>query len=384
MNYFQRKAKRNLINFIKDDIVAIYVIPNKRNRMYKRKDGRLISHRALMRVIRNLMKEKSQKNICPLCYEEEVPNDNSTDGLCVNCYNANKYEESLPDPDLTLMEDYCMYSKGDFHIHSTNSDGKFDVKNLVDRYIDNGYDIIAITDHDTMEGCKEAVEYGKVKGLKVIPGIEISTKYNGEDIHILGYFKEADCRRDEMIEFAKVKQQDRINRCRKMVSALKEHFNIEIDADKLLEETEGMIGRPHMARAIISAGYAKDFEEVFTNFLDDNSPAYIPSSFLSPQEGIDLLRRNNATVVLAHPILIKNTKIEDLLSTFKFDGIEAIYGLNTEDDTKEFVGICKEKSLLITAGSDFHDYNTLNHCNIGDISLDSSNIYELIKTIERN
>lgn len=381
MNYFQRKAKRNLMNFIKDDIVEVYVIPNKRNRLYKRKDGRLISHRALMKVIRNLMKEKAQKNICPLCYEEEVPNNNSTDGLCVNCYNINKYEESLPDPDLTLMEDSFMYLKGDFHIHSNCSDGKYDVKSLIDRYKDNGYDIIALTDHDTMEGCKEAVEYGKTKGLKVVPGIEISTKYNGEDIHILGYFKEEDCQRKEMIEFAKVKQQDRINRCRKMVSALKEYFDIEIDADKLLEETEGMIGRPHMARAIISAGYATTMEEVFNKFLDDNSPAFIPSSFLSPQDGIDLLRRNNATVVLAHPILIKNTNVEDLLNTFEFDGIEAIYGLNTEDDTKRFVGICKERDLLITAGSDFHDYNTLNHCNIGDISLDSDSIHKLIKIL---
>lgn len=384
MNYFQRKARRNLINFIKDDIVEIYVIPNKKNRMYKRKNGKILSHRALIRIIRNLMKEKSQKNICPLCYEEEVPHDNSTDGLCVNCYNANKYEESLPNPDLTLMEDYCMYSKGDFHIHSTNSDGKFDVKNLVDHYIDSGYNIIAITDHDTMEGCKEAIEYGKTRGLKVIPGIEISTKYNGEDIHILGYFKEADCSKSEIIEFAKIKQQDRINRCRNIVSALKKHFNIEINADELLRQTKGMIGRPHIARAIISAGYAKDFEEAFTNFLDDSSPAYIPSSFLTPQEGIDLLTRNNATVVLAHPVLIKNTKIEDLLNTFKFDGMEAIYGLNTEDDTKWFVNICKERDLLITAGSDFHDYNMLNHCNIGDISLDSINICKLIKVTEGN
>jgi Predicted metal-dependent phosphoesterases (PHP family) len=381
MNFFQRKAKKNLINFIKDDIVDIYVIPNKRNRLYKRKDGRLISHRALMKVIRGLMKEKSRHRICPLCYEEEVPNNNATDGLCVNCYNANKYEENLPDPDLSLMEDNFMYAKGDFHIHSTNSDGKYDVKSLIDRYIDKEFDIIAITDHDTMEGCKEAIEYGKTKGFKVVPGIEISTKYNGEDIHILGYFKEEDCRRDEMIEFAKVKQQDRIDRCKKIVSSLKKYFNIEISADELLEKTEGMIGRPHMARAIISAGYATTMEEVFTKYLDDNSPAFIPSSFLTPQEGIDLLRRNNATVVLAHPILIKNTKIEDLLNTFKFDGIEAIYGLNSEADTKAFISICKERDLLITAGSDFHDYNTSNHCNIGDISLGIDSIDKLLKTL---
>lgn len=275
-----------------------------------------------------------------------------------------------------------MFNKGDFHMHSNFSDGKFSVSELLDLYKKSGYDIVSITDHDTLDGCKEAIEYGKLIGLKVIAGIEISTKHNGEDVHILGYFKDKDCRREEMIEFAKKKEQDRINRCKTIVNSLKKYFDIEINGDELLAKTKGMIGRPHIAKEIINAGYATNMEDVFKRYLGNDSPAYIPSSILSVQEGIDLLSNNNATIVLAHPVLVKKTKIEDLLSDFKFDGMEAIYGLNTQQDTDRFIDICKQHKLLITGGSDFHDFNTSSHSNIGDVSLDNKNIENLLKFIE--
>ena len=244
---------------------------------------------------------------------------------------------------------------GDFHIHSTNSDGRFSIKELIKRYKASNYNVISITDHDTMEGCQEAISYGKVNGIKVIAGIEISTKYNSEDIHILGYFKDADCNRKEIMEFTAKKQEDRINRCKSMVKALKEHFNIEISADKLLAENS-MIGRPHMAKAIIEAGYKTNMNDVFKNYLGDDSPAYISNSFIAPQDGISLLRSNHAIVVLAHPVLLQKNNVADLIDSFKFDGIEAIYSSNTEEDTLRLKNIAEKRNLLITAGSDFHDF----------------------------
>lgn len=275
-----------------------------------------------------------------------------------------------------------MFNKGDFHIHSNFSDGKFSIRELLDLYKKSDYDIISITDHDTLEGCSEAIEYGKLIELKVITGIEISTKHNGEDIHILGYFKDKDCRKKEMIEFAKIKEQDRISRCKTIVSSLKKYFDIEINGEDLLSKNKGMIGRPHIAKEIIKAGYETNIEDVFEKYLGNDSPAYIPSSILSVQEGIDLLRDNNATIVLAHPVFIKKTNIEELLHDFKFDGMEAIYGQNTQQETDNFIDICKQNKLLITGGSDFHDFNMLSHSNIGDISLDSRNIENLLKYIE--
>lgn len=275
-----------------------------------------------------------------------------------------------------------MFNKGDFHIHSNYSDGKFSVNKLLDLYKESGYDIVSITDHDTLEGCKEAIEYGKLIGLKVVTGIEISTKHNGEEVHILGYFTDKDCRRKEMIEFANKKESERINRCKTILDSLKEYFNIEINGDELLAKNKGMIGRPHIAKEIIKAGYETKMDDVFDKYLGNDSPAYIPSSVLSVQDGIDLLKNNNATIVLAHPVLIKKTSIEDILNNFKFDGMEAIYGLNSQSDTTKFVDMCKEFKLLITGGSDFHDFNSSNHSNIGDISLDNKNIKRLLEFIE--
>lgn len=276
-----------------------------------------------------------------------------------------------------------MFNKGDFHIHSNFSDGRFSVSELLDLYKRSGYDVISITDHDTLEGCKEAIEYGKLIGIKVITGIEISTKHNGEDVHILGYFRDRDCRRKEIIEFARKKEQDRVDRCKIIVSRLKEYFDIEINGDDLLSQNKGMIGRPHIAKEIIKVGYETNMENVFTKYLGNDSPAYIPSSILSVQEGINLLRNNNATVVLAHPVLIKKTRIEDLLNEFKFDGMEAIYGMNSEKETSKFMEVCNQKGLLITGGSDFHDFNTSSHSNIGDISLDNENIEKLLGFVDK-
>jgi len=275
-----------------------------------------------------------------------------------------------------------MFNKGDFHMHSNFSDGKFGVNELLDLYKKSDYDIISITDHDTLEGCKDAIEYGESIGIKVIAGIEISTKHNGEEVHILGYFKDEDCSRKEMIEFAKKKEQDRVNRCKIIVHSLKKYFNIDINGDELLAKNKGMIGRPHIAKEIIRAGYETNINDVFSKYLGNDSPAYIPSSILSVQEGIDLLRNNNATIVLAHPVLIKKIKIEDLLNEFKFDGIEAIYGLNSQYDTAKFIDMCVQYKLLITGGSDFHDFNISGHSNIGDISLDNRDIEKLLKFIQ--
>lgn len=276
----------------------------------------------------------------------------------------------------------CMFLKGDFHIHSNYSDGKLSINKIIDLYKEKNYDVISITDHDTMEGCKEAIEYGKKHSLKVIPGIEVSTIYNGEEIHILGYFRYEDYQRKEMVEYANEKQQYRINRCKNIVNALKKYFNIEINAEELLAQNKGMIGRPHIGRAIIKAGYEDSMDEVFKKYLNYNSPAYIPSSFLSLKEGVDLLKNNNAIVVLAHPIFIIKSKIEYLLSSFKFDGMEAIYGMNSKEDTVRFTEICKSRGLLITAGSDFHEFNSYKHANIGDISLDEENIKKLLNKLE--
>lgn len=246
-----------------------------------------------------------------------------------------------------------MYKKGDFHLHTTASDGKFSPKELVNMASKENIDIMSITDHDTIYGVLEAVLEGKKLGIKVIPGLELSTLYYKENIHILGYFNDItqiDCK---LKDYLKDMNEYRTYRGKKIVENLDKFFNIKLNYEKILDDAEGIIARPHIAKAIIAAGYNYKWDYIFKNFIGENSPAYVPNKKLSTEEGIKILKDHNALVVLAHPILIKNIDVAELLN-MPFDGIEAIYSMNEPNDTKNFKALAKKHNKIITAGSDFH------------------------------
>lgn len=245
------------------------------------------------------------------------------------------------------------YTKGDFHLHTKASDGKLPPKGLVNLAKKEAVDILAITDHDTLSGINEAVAEGERIGVKVIPGIELSTLYNGKNVHILGYFNNMESVDDKFRNYLKEMNDYRINRGEKIVKKLDEVFNIKLDYNKILEKAEGIVARPHIAKAIIDSGYEYSFEYIFNNFIGEGCPAYVPNIKLSSEEGLNLLHSVNALTVLAHPILIKDTSLEELLQ-YPFDGIEAIYSLNTEADTKRFLEYAEKYNKIVTAGSDFH------------------------------
>jgi len=263
-----------------------------------------------------------------------------------------------------------MYIKGDFHIHTTASDGVLTPKEVIELAKKNNLDIIAITDHDTTAGIEEALEYGYAIGVKVIPGIELSALHNGESIHILGYFKDNSFLNPEFQNFLLNIHEYRLFRAKKIVENLEKFFNIKISYDRILELSKGVIARPHIASAIIEAGYPYSWDYIFDNIINNESPAYVPNKQISIPEGIALLKSFNAVVVLAHPILIKNTDIEELLN-YDFDGIEAFYYLNTPAQTDDLVNKASRHNKFVSAGSDFHGITTgdTKHGNISTVSL---------------
>lgn len=275
-----------------------------------------------------------------------------------------------------------MYFKGDFHTHTNASDGKFSAHDLINLVKASGIDIMAITDHDTTDNLNSAIEESKKIGIKIIPGIELSTLHNGESIHVLGYFKDSSYMKKDLQDFLKEMKDYRIWRAQKIVSNLSKYFNINLDYDNVTKNTNGVIARPHIARAIISAGYNYTYDYIFDNIINKESPAYVPNKKVTVDAGIKILKRANAVVILAHPILIKKTSIEEMLK-FDFDGIEAIYPLNSEKDTEHFILLAKENNKLITAGSDFHTDETSDtkHGKLGDIYLDSENIDKLLEKL---
>lgn len=277
-----------------------------------------------------------------------------------------------------------MHTKGDFHLHTIASDGKLSAEKLIDIAKAQNLDIIAITDHDTVGSVASAIEYGKNQGIRVLPGIELSTIYYGESIHILGYFKDESYKKKEFTEVLSEMIDYRENRAKKIVNNLDRYFDIKLDYENVLKNAKGVVARPHIAKAIIEAGYDYSWEHIFHNIIDESSPAYVPKKNLSIEEGIALLRQVNAVVVLAHPVLIQKSSIDELMK-FDFDGIEAIYHKNTPEQTEYFKEIAKKYNKIITAGSDFHGIGEgdKGHGTVGCVYLTDENLNIFLEKLDK-
>ena len=248
----------------------------------------------------------------------------------------------------------------DLHMHSLYSDGTFSVSELVKRSKEKGIKILSLTDHDTVEGLSETAEECIENNIKFINGIEISTEYNGKEVHILGYF--IDEKDESLIEFSKEMKQARIKRNEKAIKILNNH-GIKITKEDTFREAEGsIISRTHLARALITKGYVKDVKEAFDKYLGSNGLAYVPKSNLNPLDGINVIKKSGGLAFLAHPKLI-GLEEEDFIRLVKdmkdngLDGIETYYSLFSKDDMKYFEKTAEDFSLIRSAGSDFHGGN---------------------------
>lgn len=260
----------------------------------------------------------------------------------------------------------------DLHTHSTSSDGKFSPKDVVKQAFENGVKYLALTDHDTVSGIEEAMEEAKKLGLNLIPAIELSTEHNKESIHVLGYFKGNDYKNPKLLEILDNIKKRRVLRAHEIVEKLDKHFKIKLDINKVLAGGKDTIARPHIAKAIIYAGYPYDMSYIFNNIIGNDCKAYVPSTKMSTEEGIKILKQFNALVFLAHPIYIKKTPLKEILN-LDFDGIEALYAQNTLAETKYLLDIIQDKNLLTSCGSDCHGIlNDPRHAEIGSISIDSN------------
>lgn len=247
--------------------------------------------------------------------------------------------------------------RADLHMHSVHSDGTLTIKKLLDYAKSKRLDIIAITDHDSTEGVEEAIRYGKEINIRVIPGIELSTENNGESVHVLGYFKHGVP--EEVKEFSRTQHDFRRDRIYKMAKNMEALYGFKIDYERLMKPI-GTITRAHLIREINLSNPEYEKEYVFNNCLREGCPGYISSTKLKTADGIEFLKRNGAVVVIAHPVLLKKNDVLDLINE-DVDGLEAIYPKNKFLDEKIFREICKERNMIITAGSDYHGIIDYSH-----------------------
>ena len=275
--------------------------------------------------------------------------------------------------------------KCDLHTHSTASDGRYSPSEVVKKAFERGVKYLALTDHDTVSGIEEAKTEAKKLDINFIPGIELSTTYKGETVHILGYFKGDDYKNPDLNHFLEDLKTKRIERAHEIVRRLKKFNDIEIDVNDVLKNGKDTIARPHIAKAIMDAGYNYTKEYIFDNFIGDHCPAYVPANKLDAEEGIKLLRSYNAIVVLAHPVLLKKLNVLDVLH-LDFDGIEGIYGLNTPEDTKNFLKIVDQKNIITSCGSDSHGYegDDKKHGILGSMSIEEERLKKFLDKLNCN
>ena len=248
----------------------------------------------------------------------------------------------------------------DLHTHSTESDGTLTPEELMQLAADTGLSAIALTDHDTVGGLSKAEPVARQLGIELIPGIELSTDYNGTEVHMLGFYIDNTnpaflAKLQEFIDSRDVRNE-------KMAFLLqKEGFDITLE--QLYQEyPESVITRAHFARYLVEHGFVKDRDTVFRKYLGDNCRCYVPREKITPFEAIDLIRLGGGLSFFAHPVLchMNHDRLRFFVKDLKeagLTGMEAIYSMNTPGDERNMKKMAEEFGLLISGGSDFHGEN---------------------------
>jgi len=241
----------------------------------------------------------------------------------------------------------------DFHSHTLESDGTLEPAELARAMRSRGVEIFSITDHDALGA------YAKIDGAAgaatVIVGVELNTTYRGNEVHILGYGFPLDS--TEIGSAIAANRRHREARAERMVEQLrKAGYELEF-ADVRAEagNADSALGRPHVARALVRAGYVPDLESAFRQLLIPGKPGYAPQTYMRPQDAVDLIRRSGGVAVLAHPGRLKDESIIDELIDGGLAGIEAFYPSHDANQIAHFRGIAARAGLVLTGGSDFHD-----------------------------
>ena len=297
-----------------------------------------------------------------------------------------------------------MNNKIDLHIHTNCSDGLLSPYEIIDEALKVGVNTISITDHDTVDAYTEKlISYAKEKHIKLIPGVEISTKLNKVGYHVLGYNIDINNKNlKDKLKSLKNARHDYLNNVAHKLEELGYILNT-----KKLSEIE-IVTKAHIARDIISnkeneSLLLKEFNEIpnmgkfIETIMNEGCPAYVKKESITPTLAAKLIRSAGGIVVLAHPVCYKyedDVNIEDikqLILDMQVDGIEAMYiyidkNHNKINEIKKWCEVAKEFNLLITIGSDFHNFDNI-HPTIGlngeDVGLCKSDYDKLIKKLDR-
>lgn len=245
----------------------------------------------------------------------------------------------------------------DLHVHSNRSDGSLSPSDLVLEAKKKGLCAFALTDHDTVDGIDEALSTAKDSGIRLIPGIELSTEYEGKDIHIVGLLidKEQPAFKEKLKKFVDSRTERNRKMCQRLTDA-----GLSLTYEELQEEfPDSVITRAHYAQILLKKGYIKSLKEAFDRYIGDRGPCFVPREKITPEDGVRLILNAKGIPILAHPLLygMGEERLQCLIDRLKdagLVGMEAIYSTYTPSEEVQMRRLAEKNGLLPSGGSDFH------------------------------
>ena len=272
----------------------------------------------------------------------------------------------------------------DFHMHSIYSDGVKSPEGLLRHAIDCNLSMMALTDHDEINGIKALRtaqdQLDPEKTIKIINGCEFSADYKDKSIHILGYrFDETNKELRDFIEYFKSKREERIDEIIRRCN----NVGYCISKDELLKKfpKTQAYGRPHIGQLLIDGGYAKDINDVFKDILRKDSPCYVPKVKIEVPYIIDIIHKAGGLAVMAHPKLVSSDEYVVEMLAYDFDGMEVYHTKHNDDDVKRYKALATKHNLFITGGSDYHGIPGKAPDKFGDYLVSSENVSEFISLL---
>ncbi len=274
-----------------------------------------------------------------------------------------------------------MSFKIDLHTHTHYSDGIYSPVELVKKAYQRGISILSITDHDSINGIKEARTCAREFGIEIITGLEISTDLDDKEIHLLAYFIDID--NEELLKYLSFFRDERMHRAKRMVEKLR-NLGLKITMDDVMVHAQNCaIGRPHIAYAMIELGLIKNYNEAFEKYIGDYGPAFERKIHISPQSALKLISDAGGLSFVAHPGYMKENLLSSLIKA-GIDGIECVHPSHSENQTQFYRGIVNQYCLLESGGSDYHGGKKMDEESLGRYTLGQNQFEAMKNMIQKN
>ncbi|MEQ8822221.1 MAG: PHP domain-containing protein [Sumerlaeia bacterium] len=240
----------------------------------------------------------------------------------------------------------------DMHSHSTASDGVDSPARVVERAAERGLKVLALSDHDTIDGVAEARAAGERLGVTVVPAVELTCYLGKAEIHMLGFGIDIDSA--ELAEHCEKFVAAREERARIIGQRLAE-LGVPIDMDEVVAKCDGgVVGRPHIGKALLDAGHVSTLQEAFDKYLANGQPACVPKLMVEPKLAIDLIHAAGGIAVMAHPGLGDQFHLIPQLAQMGLDGVEVHHSKHGKDEEAKAQSAVDLHGLVKTGGSDCH------------------------------